>query len=82
MIVKTVFTIQPQLAHLYRTSQAKEPDLCFDLLGFDVMLDHKLKPWMLEVNHMPSFRDDTEIDHIIKKKMIKSTLRILQLSLE
>jgi tubulin polyglutamylase TTLL6/13 len=82
MIVKTVFTIQPQLAHLYRTSQAKEPDLCFDLLGFDVMLDHKLKPWMLEVNHMPSFRADTDIDMQVKKNLIKNTLQILQLSLE
>ena len=82
MIVKTFFTIQPQLAHLYRTSQAKEPDCCFDLLGFDVMLDHKLKPWMLEVNHMPSFRADTEIDLIVKKNLIKNTLQILQLSLE
>lgn len=77
IVVKTIFTIQPQLAHLYRTSQAKEPDLCFDLLGFDVMLDHKLKPWMLEVNHMPSFRADTEIDYIIKRNMIKNALQIL-----
>lgn len=82
MVVKSVFTIQPQLAHLYRTSQAKEPDCCCDLLGFDVMLDHKLKPWMLEVNHMPSFKADTGIDHTVKHGMIKNTLQILQLSLE
>lgn len=63
IVVKTIFVVQPQLQHLYRTSQAKEPDVCFDLLGFDVMLDHKLKPWMLEVNHMPSFRADTDIDY-------------------
>ena len=28
-------------------------------LSTEVMLDHKLKPWMLEVNHMPSFKADT-----------------------
>ena len=48
--------------------------MCFDLLGFDVMLDHKLKPWMLEVNHMPSFRADTEIDYVVKHDMIKNAL--------
>jgi len=47
------------------------------LLGFDVMLDHKLKPWMLEVNHMPSFRADTGIDFEVKHDLILNTLRIL-----
>ncbi len=82
MIIKTIFVVQPQLQHLYRTSQAKEPDICCDLLGFDVMLDHKLKPWMLAVNHMPSFRADTSLDYEIKHDLIKSTLQILQLSIE
>jgi tubulin polyglutamylase TTLL6/13 len=46
------------------------------------MLDHKLKPWMLEVNHMPSFRADTDIDMTVKKHMLKNTLQILQLQIE
>lgn len=41
------------------------------------MLDHKLKPWLLEVNHMPSFKADTEIDLKVKHDMIKNTLQIL-----
>ena len=41
------------------------------------MLDHKLKPWMLEVNHMPSFRADTGIDFEVKHDLILNTLRIL-----
>jgi tubulin polyglutamylase TTLL6/13 len=69
--------VQPQLQHLYRTAQAKEPDTCCDLLGFDVMLDHKLKPWMLEVNHMPSFKADTKLDFDVKHDLIKNTLQIL-----
>ena len=77
IVIKTLFSVQPQLQHLYRTSQAKEPDLSMDLLGFDIMLDHKLKPWLLEVNHMPSFRADTPIDYDIKHDMLKNMMQII-----
>jgi len=43
-------------------SQPKEPDLCYELLGFDIILDYSLKPWLLEVNHLPSFNSDTQTD--------------------
>jgi len=33
--------------------------MCFEILGMDVMIDHKLKPWLLEVNHTPSFVIDS-----------------------
>ena len=82
IVIKTIFTVQPQLQHLYRTSQAKEPDIVCDLLGFDVMLDSKLKPWILEVNHLPSFRADTKLDADVKHDLIKNTLQIMQLGVE
>jgi len=28
--------------------------MCFQLLGFDIMIDSKLEPFLLEVNHSPS----------------------------
>jgi hypothetical protein len=52
---------------------------CFELLGFDILLDKKLKPWLLEVNHAPSFNDDTEVDKIVKTGLITDTFSILNL---
>jgi len=39
--------------------------MCFEILGFDVILDSRRKadgqpiPYLLEVNHAPSFNSDT-----------------------
>lgn len=46
----------------------------------DVMIDHKLKPWLLEVNHTPSFTTDTPLDRIIKENLINDTIHLLNLS--
>ena len=39
---------------------------CFELLGFDIIIDQNLKPWLLEVNLSPSLACDSPIDLKIK----------------
>ena len=34
------------------------------------MLDQNLVPYLIEVNHSPSFTTDTPLDHNIKKNLI------------
>lgn len=54
--------------------------MCFEILGVDILLDHKLRPWLLEVNHSPSFTTDTPLDHAIKKRVIGDAFRLLDIS--
>ena len=46
------------------------------------MLDQKLKPWLIEVNHTPSFAADTGVDEDIKRELITHALEIMKLSIE
>ena len=56
------------------------PDLkcCMELLGFDIMLDDKMKPWLLEVNSSPAMSMDNAVDHLVKPALIKDALSITQ----
>ena len=56
-------------------------NLCFEVLGFDIFLDHQLKPFLIEVNHTPSFATETPLDSTIKKNLIENSLRMLNLNL-
>lgn len=43
---------------------------CFEVLGLDIMIDSKLNPWMIEVNHLPSFGTDSPLDLDIKERLM------------
>jgi tubulin polyglutamylase TTLL6/13 len=47
------------------------------VLGVDILLDHKLKPWLLEINSRPSFRTDTPLDKKIKNGVIYDSLKLI-----
>ena len=79
-----MIAVQPSLRHLYRTNLPDdvENSQCFEILGFDVFVDDKLKPWLLEVNHSPSFVTDTPLDYKIKHQLICNVITMLNMNLK
>lgn len=57
IIVKTMIAGQPHLQHEYRMAQPHNVinNMCFEVLGFDFMIDDRSKVYLLEINYTPSF---------------------------
>ena len=51
--------------------------MCFEILGLDIILNKECKPFLLEVNHTPSFTTDTPLDKKIKSELIRDTLILM-----
>jgi tubulin polyglutamylase TTLL5 len=50
---------------------------CFELFGYDVLIDEQLRPWLIEVNASPSLARDHAIDKRVKNAVIKDLVLLL-----
>uniref|UniRef100_A0A4W6EYC7 Tubulin--tyrosine ligase-like protein 5 n=1 Tax=Lates calcarifer TaxID=8187 RepID=A0A4W6EYC7_LATCA len=69
LIIKAVLSAEQQIATACKTYVPHKTN-CFELYGFDVLIDSNLKPWLLEVNLSPSLACDAPLDLKIKASMI------------
>ncbi|XP_074651211.1 tubulin polyglutamylase ttll6-like isoform X2 [Tubulanus polymorphus] len=79
VITKTLISAHPILKHNYRTCFPNhvKGSGCFEILGFDIMFDRRLKPTVLEVNHSPSFHTDAKLDKEIKEALLWDTVNLV-----
>jgi tubulin polyglutamylase TTLL4 len=77
IIVKTVIAADPDMS----TSQKQQLPLhrgsCFEMFGFDVMLDASLRPWLLEVNVSPSLYGSSPLDKRIKGMLMADVFHLV-----
>lgn len=50
---------------------------CFEVYGFDILIDDNLKPWLIEVNACPSLSTTTEVDRILKTQVLNDAFNIV-----
>ncbi|KAL2792904.1 putative tubulin polyglutamylase TTLL2, partial [Daubentonia madagascariensis] len=53
---------------------------CFELFGFDILIDDNLKPWLLEVNYSPALSLDCSTDVSVKRKLIHDIIELIFLN--
>uniref|UniRef100_A0A8C5QU09 Tubulin tyrosine ligase like 7 n=1 Tax=Leptobrachium leishanense TaxID=445787 RepID=A0A8C5QU09_9ANUR len=83
LVVKTLIVAEPHVLHAYRMCRPGQhptsESVCFEVLGFDILLDRKLKPWLLEINRAPSFGTDQKIDYDVKKGVLLNAVKLLNI---
>lgn len=73
-------TVVSVLPYLLQGEARKCPNCgysrCFQILGFDVLIDKDLNPRILEVNYRPSLAKDTEAEGEMKIQMLSEAIKI------
>lgn len=52
---------------------------CYELYGYDILIDSDLRPWLIEINSSPSLDANTEDDYDMKFSMLNEMLDLVQL---
>uniref|UniRef100_A0A4W5KL88 Tubulin--tyrosine ligase-like protein 5 n=1 Tax=Hucho hucho TaxID=62062 RepID=A0A4W5KL88_9TELE len=76
LVIKAVLSAELQIATACKMFVPHRNN-CFELYGFDVLIDSNLKPWLLEVNLSPSLACDAPLDLKIKASMISDMFSIV-----
>eukprot|EP01147_Barroeca_monosierra_P006091 gene6091-7376_t len=90
-IIKTIIVCLPFIQQGYSTCRLHQSglfqvdasssmrSLCFEILGFDILLTSKLKPYIIEVNRAPSFTCDSQLDARIKHDVLYTALSMVHM---
>lgn len=69
VIVKTILSAELHIAAATKMFVNNKWN-CFELYGFDILIDDTMKPWILEVNLSPSLVCDSPLDLKIKTNLV------------
>ncbi|KAJ4437028.1 hypothetical protein ANN_17161, partial [Periplaneta americana] len=78
VVVKAILASAPPIISACRMF-VPHPRNCFELYGFDILIDSALKPWLLEVNLSPSLGCDSPLDVRVKSAMLVDLLTLVGL---
>ena len=61
-IIKTVISCEHIISNATDMYCPSKSANCFEMFGFDVLIDQDLEPWLLEVNLTPALSCDSPLD--------------------
>ena len=78
LIIKSILSVENHLQQGSKkgATSANQKHNCFELFGYDILLDTNFKPHLLEVNFSPSLSGDSPLDFHIKSNLLVDTLNL------
>lgn len=76
IVTKIFITYQGKANNIINKYQITNSNL-FELFGIDILIDDKLKPWLMEVNINPSLNTDSKLDLVIKTDLMTDLFNII-----
>ncbi|XP_018576563.1 tubulin polyglutamylase TTLL4 isoform X3 [Anoplophora glabripennis] len=80
LVIKTIIACEDPITQLCEENMNNHYN-CYELFGVDVLLDSKLKPWLLEVNISPSLHSASPLDAHVKGPLVKNLFDMAQFHL-
>jgi tubulin polyglutamylase TTLL4 len=59
----------------------KHKGACFEIYGFDIIIDANFRPWLLEVNVSPSLSSSSPMDKYIKTLLLSDSFYLCGLKI-
>jgi len=75
VLIKTVLSVENPI--VTAMSGTKNKNVCYELFGFDIIIDQNFKPWLLEVNVLPSLSSSSPMDKYIKTLLLSDTFYLV-----
>jgi len=71
-----LITLEP---HVYNSvvGYFNQRNCCFEVFGFDVLIDKDFNAWLIEVNILPSLSSSSQLDKKIKTMLLGDTFNLV-----
>lgn len=79
VLIKTVLSVENPI--VTQMGGTKNKGSCFEIYGFDVIVDANFKPWLLEVNVSPSLSSSSPMDKYIKTLLLSDSFYLCGLKM-
>ncbi len=55
---------------------------CYELFGFDILIDTKLKAWLMECNISPALKGSCDMDYKLKSGLVRDVFNLIGIKLD
>ena len=76
LIIKSILSVEEKILSSIK-KHCTHKNNCFEILGYDVLIDSELKPWLLEANLSPSFSAESPLDLKLKTQVISDAFNLI-----